>query len=127
MATTFPRYNYIISRYLCPFIAHIASGVTLANPESRNRTLDPIFAILIGVSAAGIRIRREENQKRFGLATTSMVKTGATNPRVGPTTGAGEAGFKEEGGRVEEIGFAEMARVGWGRVWRRVFGGEVEG
>ncbi|KAL2041631.1 hypothetical protein N7G274_005415 [Stereocaulon virgatum] len=104
MATTFPRYNHIISK-----------------------TLDPIFAILIGVSAAGIRIRREENEKRFGLATTSMVKPGATNPRVRPIAGAGEAGFEEEGGEVEEIGFAEVARVGWERVWRRVSGEGVDG
>lgn len=61
------------------------------------------------------------------MATTSMVKPGATDTRARPTTGAGEAGFKGEGGGVEEIGFAEVARVGWGRVWRRVFGREVEG
>ncbi|KAL2052758.1 hypothetical protein ABVK25_006998 [Lepraria finkii] len=102
MATTFPRYSFIISR-----------------------TLDPLFALLIGISAAGIRIRREENEKRAGMVTTSMVQPTAVARK--PTNSAGGAGGKEEGEVVGEIGYAEIARMGWVRVRRRVFSEEKEG
>ncbi|KAK0508334.1 hypothetical protein JMJ35_009418 [Cladonia borealis] len=82
MAATFPRYSYLISK-----------------------TLDPVFALFIGISAAGIRIRREENEKRAGLPTSSMVKS--TDGRID-----GE----------DAVGFGEIAKVGWGRVWRAVKG-----
>ncbi|KAL6720146.1 hypothetical protein ACLMJK_002067 [Lecanora helva] len=90
MATSYPRYTYIISR-----------------------TLDPLFALVIGISAAGIRIRREENEKRAGLPTTSIVPPQEDLP-------------KEE---RREVGFGEIARIGWGRLRRRMSGeeGEVEG
>jgi len=47
MATALPRYNYIISKYL-----------------------DPLFALSIGVSAAAVRIRREEKAKGRSLEET---------------------------------------------------------
>lgn len=106
MAANFPRYNYLISKYHpnppCPLPPHPAN-------LSFSRTLDPVFAIFIGVSAAGIRIRREENEKRAGLPTSAMVKS--TDGRI---DGEGE------------VGFEEIARVGWGRAWRAVKG-EVVG
>jgi len=64
---------------------------------------------LIGISAAGVRIKREENEKRVGMTTTSMVSS---------TRGA-----RREGGREGEIGFGEIANLGWGRVKRRISGG----
>ncbi|KAG8526268.1 uncharacterized protein KY384_000261 [Bacidia gigantensis] len=38
-----------------------------------SRSADPVFAVSIGISAALIRIRREENEKRLGLRSSSIV------------------------------------------------------
>lgn len=92
MATAFPRHNYIISR-----------------------TLDPVFAILIGFAAAGMRIRREENEKRLGMPTTSIVGSTVRSPSQKPETGS-------QDGPDGEIGYAEIANVGWGRIKRRIVG-----
>ena len=50
MAAPFPRARYIISRYS-----------------------DPVFAVFIGISAALLRIRKEEIEKRSGIPSASMV------------------------------------------------------
>ena len=50
MASPYPRAKYIISRYS-----------------------DPIFAVFIGFSAALLRIRKEEIEKRSGIPSASMV------------------------------------------------------
>ncbi|KAL9068048.1 MAG: hypothetical protein Q9161_006493 [Pseudevernia consocians] len=92
MATTFPRYHYIISR-----------------------TLDPLFALLIGFSAASMRIRKEENEKRLGMATTSIVGPTDRKPKQQPETGSQDA----PGG---EIGYTEIASTGWGRIKRKIAG-----
>ena len=83
--------------------------------EHRSRTLDPLFALLIGFSAAGMRIRREENEKRVGMPTTSI-----TSSTVQISTQKPEAGNQK--GPGEEIGFGDIASTGWGRIKRRVFG-----
>ena len=59
------------------------------------------------------------------MVTTSMVQPAAVARK--PTSVAGGAGGKDEGEVVGEIGYAEIARVGWGRVKRRVFTEEKEG
>ena len=82
-----------------------------------SRTLDPLFALLIGISAAGMRIRREENEKRLGMATTSIVGAAVHRPSQKP-----EAGSHNENG--EEIGYGEIASIGWGRL-RKQISGEV--
>lgn len=92
MATTFPRYNYIISR-----------------------TLDPLFALLIGFSAAGMRIRREENEKRLGMATTSIADSTGQKPVQQPGTG-------NQDGPGGEIGYVEITSTGWGRIKRKISG-----
>ena len=89
-------------------------------PELTNRssTLDPLFALLIGISAAGMRIRKEENEKRLGMATTSIVGAAAHMPNQKP-----EAGSHNEPGK--EIGYGEIASIGWGRL-RKQISGEVQ-
>lgn len=54
MASPYPATKYIISRYS-----------------------DPVFAIFIGFSAALLRIRKEEIEKRSGLPSASMVTSPA--------------------------------------------------
>lgn len=39
-----------------------------------SRVADPIFAVIIGISAAGLRINREETEK--GYSTSQTVQTG---------------------------------------------------
>ena len=163
MATTFPRYRYIISRYVpedhcsllslvfdlslpAPLTAIIPSKVTRhrystetfcidlprsppqfsllyifhskeISPEltSHSRTLDPLFALLIGISAAGMRIRKEENEKRLGKATTSIVGAAAHMPNQKPEAGS-------YNGPSEEIGYGEIASIGWGRLRKQISG-----
>ena len=81
--------------------------------EHHFRTLDPLFALLIGFSAAGMRIRREENEKRLGMATTSMVGPTGQKPKQQPKTGSQD---RSSG----EIGYAEIANMGWGRIKKNV-------
>ena len=83
--------------------------------EHRFRTLDPLFALLIGFSAAGMRIRREENEKRLGMATTSIVDSIDRKSQQQLGTGSQDV----PGG---EVGYAEIASVGWGRVKKKISG-----
>ena len=78
-----------------------------------SRTLDPVFALLIGFSAAGMRIRREENEKRLGMATTSIVGSTGQMPNQ-------KADPRSQNGPSGEIGYAEIASVGWGRTKRKI-------
>ena len=64
-----------------------------------------------------MRIRREENEKRLGMATTSIVGAAAHMPSQKQ-----EAGSHNEPG--EEIGYGEIASIGWGRL-RKQISGEV--
>jgi len=77
-------------------------------PLTPHRTLDPLFALTIGIAAAGIRIRREESEKRAGISTTSIVS---------PQKPMGE----RKGGE-EMVGFREIGEIGWGRLWKKVTG-----
>ncbi|KAL8778752.1 MAG: hypothetical protein Q9213_007265 [Squamulea squamosa] len=66
MSTPLPRYNYIISRYVTLFHFPIHPPFNIpSNPTSNKpcRRLDPLFALFIGISAAALRIRREEREK----------------------------------------------------------------
>ena len=58
-----------------------------------------------------MRIRREENEKRLGVATTSMVQMPSQKPETGSQNGPGG-----------EIGYAEIASTGWGRIKKRTLG-----
>ena len=78
-----------------------------------SRTLDPVFALLIGFSAAGMRIRREENERRLGMATTSIVGSTGQMPNQ-------KADPRSQNGPSGEIGYAEIASVGWGRIKRKI-------
>ena len=71
--------------------------------------MDPLFALFIGFSAAGMRIHREENEKRLGMATTSMV--GSTDQIRNQKPSESQNG---PGGT--EVGYAEIASMGWGRI-----------
>ena len=77
------------------------------------RTLDPLFALLIGFSAAGMRIRREENEKRLGMATTSIAASTGQKSRQQSGTGS-----QDRSG--EEIGYIDIANTGWGRIQRKI-------
>ena len=81
--------------------------------EHRFRTLDPLFALFIGFSAAGMRIRREENEKRLGMATTSIAGSTIQMPNQKPETGS-------QNGPEGEVGYAEIASTGWGRIKRSI-------
>ena len=60
-----------------------------------------------------MRIRREENEKWLGVATTSPV--GSTDQMPGQKS---ETGSQNGPGRG--IGYVEVASIGWGRVKRRI-------
>ena len=60
-----------------------------------------------------MRIRREENEKRLGMATTSIVGSTVETRNQGPETGS----QNEPGG---EIGYTDIAGIGWGRIKSRV-------
>lgn len=92
--------------------------------KSPHRTLDPLFALSIGIAAAGIRIRREENEKRAGdMNTTSMVSPSDMQKWGTGGNGGGAGGAGGDGGDRGKVGFGDIAVIGWGRVRRRVFGG----
>ncbi|KAL8773971.1 MAG: hypothetical protein Q9209_001401 [Squamulea sp. 1 TL-2023] len=64
MSTPLPRYNYIISKYVTLSDApSFFSLALLEHPSEHNQRLDPFFALFIGISAATLRIRREEREK----------------------------------------------------------------
>lgn len=72
-----PRYTHIISKYLFPFLSlsslplpQLSSKPSTLN-KTRNRTLDPLFALSIGLTAALVRINREEKEK--GKSTTQTI------------------------------------------------------
>ena len=83
--------------------------------KNRSRTLDPLFALLIGFSAAGMRIHREENEKRMGMASTSIA--GSTFQTASQKL---ETGYQNRPGG--EIGYGDLASIGWGRIKRRISG-----
>ena len=60
-----------------------------------------------------MRIHKEENEKRMGMATTSI--TGST---VRLPTQKLETGDQHEPGG--EIGYGDLASMGWGRIKRRI-------
>ena len=61
-----------------------------------------------------MRIRREENEKRVGMDTTSIVESTVQIANQKPETGTGSAN-----GPDTEVGYAEIASIGWGRMkWR---------
>lgn len=53
------RYAYLISK----FVASILSVKNNTLTKQTSRRLDPIFALFVGVSAAGVRIRKDEQIK----------------------------------------------------------------
>jgi hypothetical protein len=60
-------YQYIISKYVSLFLhPHFESEVHLTH----SRSLDPVFAISIGLAAALTRIRREEKEEGRTVAET---------------------------------------------------------
>lgn len=66
MSTPFPRYTYIISKYPFPPLLPLPLPLPLQPQHLTHllsRRLDPLFALFIGLSAAGLRIRREEREK----------------------------------------------------------------
>jgi Non-classical export protein 1 len=60
-AATAPRFQYLISKYIPPNPTKKKTRQSpLTGQRARGRTLDPVFAVFIGVSAACVRIHREE-------------------------------------------------------------------
>lgn len=55
-------YPFLISRYTCPHTSRGDHGEEKLTFALR-RTLDPIFAVSVGVAAAVVRINREEKEK----------------------------------------------------------------
>ena len=62
-----------------------------------------------------MRIRREENEKRMGVATTSI-----TSPTVQMPTQKLETEDQNRPGG--EIGYGDLASLGWGRMKSRISG-----
>ena len=62
-----------------------------------------------------MRIRREENEKRLGMATTSLIGAAVHMPNQRP-----EAENHIEPG--EEIGYGEIASIGWRRLRKQISG-----
>ena len=62
-----------------------------------------------------MRIRREENEKRLGMATTSIAGLidRKSEQRLGTESQDALGG---------EVGYAEIASVGWGRVKKKISG-----
>lgn len=60
-----------------------------------------------------MRIHREENEKRLGMATTSI---------VGSTVRMANQRPESQNGPDREVGYAEIASIGWGRIKRRISG-----
>lgn len=65
-----------------------------------------------------MRIRREENEKRLGLATTSMVGSADHVFTQRLESGAGN----QPGHDGREAGYAEIASIGWRRIKRAISG-----
>ena len=64
-----------------------------------------------------MRIRREENEKRLGLATSSITGSSNMAQRPGQQKPLGNGGQNRPG---EEIGYVEIASIGWGRIKKSV-------
>ena len=62
-----------------------------------------------------MRIRREENEKRLGMATTSIAGSTVPMPHQKPQTGS-------HNGPGGEIGYADIANMGWGRIKKQISG-----
>lgn len=60
-----------------------------------------------------MRIHREENEKRLGMPTTSIVGSTGRMTNQEPESQNGPGG---------EVGYAEIASIGWGRIKRRISG-----
>lgn len=106
------RSHFLSSFFLSSTPSTLPLKLTRANTFG-SRTLDPVFALLIGFSAAGMRIRREENEKRLGMATTSIVGSTGQMPNQKADPGS-------QNGPSGEIGYAEIASLGWGRIKRKI-------
>ena len=65
-----------------------------------------------------MRIRREENEKRLGIATTSMVGSTDYVFTQRPESGIGN----RPGADGQEVGYAEIATIGWRRIKRAISG-----
>ena len=99
MATLNPRARYIISRYS-----------------------DPVFAVFIGISAAFLRIRNEEIEKRSGLPSASMVISPQQKKRMEDELEKGRPTFRNSvdvyrssgGGRIEGDFGLEQTSVWFG-------------
>ena len=65
-----------------------------------------------------MRIRREENEKRRGIATTSMVGSSDHVFTQRPESGTGN----QPGHDDREVGYAEIASIGWRRIKRAISG-----
>lgn len=60
-----------------------------------------------------MRIHREENEKRLGVATTSI---------VGSTVQIANERPESQIAPDREVGYAEIASLGWDRIKRRISG-----
>ena len=67
-----------------------------------------------------MRIRREENEKRLGIASSSMVGSTDYVFTQRPESGTGN----QPGPDGREVGYAEIATIGWRRI-KRAISGEV--
>ncbi len=62
-----------------------------------------------------MRIRREENEKRLGMPTTSIAGSLDTKSQQ-------QLGTENQDASGGEIGYAEIASVGWGRIKKKISG-----
>ncbi|KAF2718563.1 hypothetical protein K431DRAFT_305981 [Polychaeton citri CBS 116435] len=65
----------------------------MSAPFIFSKTLDPLFAILVGATAAGVRINREEKEK--GRSTQESLES--LKARFGLVLGGGEDDRQEQG------------------------------
>ena len=112
---------------------------------------DPIFALFIGLSAAMVRIRKEESEKRSGLPSSSMVLSPAQKKTIeaekdqrrkqqsepvrmytlqdyGSSETYGDQSWGQTSQRagtteITQVGYLEVLRLGWERIkWRTDYG-----
>ena len=65
-----------------------------------------------------MRIRREENEKRLGIETTSMVGAADHVFTQRPESGTGDQPGRDD----REVGYAEIASIGWRRIKEAISG-----
>ena len=118
--------------------------MAISNPAARyliSRYGDPAFALSIGLSAAILRIRNEETEKRSGFPSSAMVISPVQQKRrdieheekrsrqsdSSKMYSAGDHGSSETLGshdsgknsRIVEIGYTEILRLAWDRIkWK---------